>query len=121
MSPFTDDDDVIQMRGTNNQRAYAGLMPEHHIDPEQYDAKYVAYSCRKYHKEACKGNETYLDSINYDKVREIRALMLLGYGFAPPELHYLKDGTVQQEGRHRVLAAEHIGLTHVPVFVVREL
>ena len=41
MSPFTDDDDVIQMRGTNNQRAYAGLMPEHHIDPEQYDAKYV--------------------------------------------------------------------------------
>ena len=55
--------------------------------------------------------------MDWEKVDQYTEDMMSGDKFPPPQLVYDEDGKTQQEGLHRIYAAERVGIESIPVVV----
>lgn len=61
--------------------------------------------------------ESIENRMDWEKVDQYTEDMMSGDKFPPPQLWYDEDGKTQQEGLHRLYAAERVGIESIPVVV----
>jgi hypothetical protein len=61
--------------------------------------------------------ESIENRMDWEKVDQYTEDMMSGDKFPPPSLRYDEDGKTEQEGLHRIYAAERVGIESIPVVV----